>query len=217
MAKVINSVLGNVRGKIGDLVGGAARDAYGKVSTLRVWARPTNPNTAAQALQRNKFKASVQMTRNLGPSFYQTDWNRATGQLPGFQSLVGIFTDATDDTLTLTAPADTPLGTLHQPATITIAQGISTNEVDFTWTTEVGQNGDAADEVVLFAIRADDDTDGRYVTFEDDTSYTRTDGSGSLDMNEDDIAYVCGIYLRGTLGEPQGLSVCAWASVQTGT
>jgi len=217
MAKVINSVLGNVRGKIGDLVGGAARDAYGKVSTLRVWARPTNPNTAAQALQRNKFKAAVQMTRNLGPSFYQTDWNRATGQLPGFQSLVGIFTDSIDDTLTLEAPADTPLGTLHTPATITIATSVTTNQVTFTWTTEVGQNGDAADEVVLFAIRADDDANLRYLTFEDDTSYTRTDGTGELDMDEDDIPYCCGIYLRGTLGEPQGLSVCEWAVVSTGT
>ena len=216
MAKVEGSVIGDLVGTLSGVTFGKARTARGKAVTARKYASPSNPNTAAQSLQRNKFGDAVQIVRNLGPGFYQDDWNRAVQQLPGFQSLVGIMTDNLDASLDLGVPSDVPLGTLHQPDTISIAQGGNPGEILFSWSAELGDNGANDDAVICFAIRHEPDTDDDHPAFILSPEDARNGTSATIDVGENSIPYVCGIYLRSDLSEPANLCICTFAEADSG-
>jgi hypothetical protein len=138
-------------GKIGNVVFGAARDRSGKVVTAREFVKPSNPQTPGQTTQRNKFSQSLDIVREVGPDVYQGDWNRAIGQLAGFQSWMSIMLNAMDDNLDLTQPPTINLGTLHFPNTSNVAVGAA-GEADVTWSTDGGDNGTANDQLQVVAI-----------------------------------------------------------------
>ena len=216
MAILTGNVIGDPAGTVGHVVYGKARTRDGKVVTMRRWARPTNPRTAGQTSQRSQFADAVQTVRALGPSFYQVDWNRIDGQLPGFHSLMHLFLENINAAFIYQTPADVPMGTLHVPATQTIAQGPTIGLLDYTWSAEVGQNGDAADDVICFAVRAARDPADDHLAFIMDPELTRATSPGQIDTGESNEGYICGTYLRSTLGEPANLSICNWTFVNTG-
>ena len=96
MAILEGGIFSNPRGKTGGIVFGAARTRTGKKVTSRLLVPPSNPNTAGQQTQRGKFADALAIVRLIGSSFYQADWNRAIGQLPGFQSMTSVFLNALD-------------------------------------------------------------------------------------------------------------------------
>lgn len=216
MAKLEGNIIGDPSGTLGNVVFGKARTVDGKVVTMRRWARPTNPKTAGQTMQRQDFANTVQVTRDLGPGFYRIDWNRAVGQLPGFHSLMGIFLYAWDALGELEGPPDTPLGTLHVPDTFTIEPGATNGLLAYTWSDEVGDNGAVDDDVICFAIRSLAATDTHYTVYIMTPELTRATSPGEIDVTEPNVDYVCGMYLRSTLGEPAGLSTCIWEAVTSG-
>jgi hypothetical protein len=96
MAILEGGIFSNPRGKTGGIVFGAARTRTGKKVTSRLLVPPSNPNTAAQQVQRGKFAEALAIVRLLGSGIYQSDFNRSIGQLPGFQSVTSIFLNALD-------------------------------------------------------------------------------------------------------------------------
>ena len=155
MAVITGGVTGRPAGKLAGVIFGAARSRTGKVVTAREKVRPANPNTAAQQAHRNNFALGIASVRGIGPSEYQEYWNRAVGQLPGFQSLMSILMDVTSETGDLTAPPDTPLGDLHYPETVSVNGSMASGFFAFDWTTENGSNGTPADVPHIYLIPAD--------------------------------------------------------------
>jgi len=217
MAKLTSGILGTARGAIGPLVGSMARSRSGKVNTVRERVTPANPRSVAQTLQRNKMAEVTAVIRAIGPTIYQTEWDRGVEQLPGFQSLQSILMGDITDLFAFTAPPDTPLGTLHFPATLTIAQSGSAGEINITYTSENGSNGAAADELQVLAIRAERDTNDEHpvVTV---TDAAQRDGSPyALDVGENGEDYLVAVHFSSTLGDPADRSLAYWEVVTSGT
>ncbi len=144
---------GRPSGNVAGVIYGGARTRTGKVVTARELVFPSNPRTPDQLLQRRKFKQSLFATRHLAAALWQGYFNRGIGQLPGFQSMMSIILDNTDDAEEMTVPPDTPLGNLHFPETYTIVTGMGAPaEVDVTWSAELGLNGTADDLIRHFII-----------------------------------------------------------------
>ena len=203
MAKVKGGITGRPAGKVAELIFGAARTREGKAVTVREAVNPSNPRTAEQQAQRSKFSQALQVTKAIGPSIYQDDWNRSVGQLPGFQSWMSILLNNIDATDTLAAPADIQLGDLHYPDTVQATPGTQTGEIDVDWSSEAGANGTGADVAVAIAIEQSPDGQGvrQVVT---STAATRTDETATLQNLPTGSIFVVGLYFRGA-GSAEGL------------
>ncbi len=214
MAKVRGGVYGRPSGLTGGVVWGAARDRQGKVATMRAHVIPANPNTAAQQTQRTKFSDVLDVVRNIGPTEYQDAWNRSIGQLPGFQSLMSILLDNIDVTFGFSEPPDTPLGTLHFPGQLIYTPGPLSGEITADWTTELGQDGTAADIVHMFAIEADRDIDDEHPVIDASDSKTRTDATCLITGLDPATSYLTFFYLEGA-GTAAGINTLAQWDITT--
>ena len=214
MAKVRGGVYGRPSGLTGGIVWGAARDRQGKLATMRQHVIPANPNSAAQQVQRSKFDDCLQVVRAIGPTEYQDAWNRAIGQLPGFHSLMSILLDNIDSSFDFSAPPDTPLGILHFPGQLVIGVGSSSGEIDADWTTELGNDGTAADVVHLFVIEADRDVDDKHPVVDWSGTLTRNDASEVITGLDPATDYLTFFYLEGA-GTAAGINTLAQWDVQT--
>jgi hypothetical protein len=209
-------IFGRPSGQILDLVIGAARDRQGKVATVRGLVIPANPNTAAQQLQRGKFSDSLWVLRNWGPVVYQDDWNRAIGQLPGFQSLMSILMNNIDDLYQFTEPPDTPLGTLHFPSTWTPVQGVGADDVDITWSDELGSDGTAADKLQLIAVREGRDGSDEHPVVHVVDAAVRSDAAYTLDCGEATTHYIMSAWFQGVGTAEGSLTRAEWTAALTG-
>jgi hypothetical protein len=216
MAIITGGLHGRPAGNVAGVVYGAARTRVGKAVTARELVYPSNPQTAAQMLQRHIFMESLSATRNLGAGCWQDNWNRAIGQLPGFHSMMSILLNNTDSSEQFSAPADTPLGDLHYPDTVTITTGTgASGTIDVDYSTETGDNGTNADELALVLIGVD--AVGTYARrgVYNEGGATRTDGALVPGYGVADTDIICGVYFIGA-GTASGLlSPCKWYSVTT--
>ncbi len=196
---------GRPSGSVAGIIYGGARSRIGKVVTARELVFPANPRTAPQLLQRRKFKQSLFATRHLAAVLWQDYFNRAIGQLPGFQSMMSIILDNTDAAEELTIPPDTPLGNLHFPDTFSIDTGVAIpGSCDATWSAELGLNGTADDLFRIFAVSVlPEDTDQRG-TMVDISAVTRSETSLALVLPEGGTDYVFGAFFEG-VGLAEGL------------
>ncbi|MBA7577396.1 hypothetical protein ES708_19247 [subsurface metagenome] len=206
---------GRPSGSVAGIIYGGARSRIGKVVTARELVFPANPRTPDQLLQRRKFKQALFATRHLAAALWQGYFNRAIGQLPGFQSMMSIILDNTDDAEELTVPPDTPLGNLHFPDTFGIAAGPTIiGSVTATWTAELGLNGTADDLFRIFAVSVlPEDTEERGTAVEIGTT-KRSELELELTLPEAGFDYVFGSFFEGT-GAAEGiLSPCPY-EIQT--
>lgn len=217
MAKVTAGVLGIARGAIGPVVGSLARGRAGKVNTFRQRVTPANPKSAAQTTQRTKMADTTAVIRAIGPTIYQTEWDRGVEQLPGFQSLQSILMNVIDDSYVYSAPPETPLGTLHFPDTLTIATGGVGGEIDITYSAELGSNGNNADELQVIAIRAERDADDEHPVVTVTDAAARNGSPYTLDVTEQTTDYLVVVHFEGSLGDPADRSLAYWEVVESGT
>jgi len=214
MAKLVGGLHGRPAGNVGGVIYGAARTRTGKAVTARELVYPSNPQTAGQVLQRNKFKEALYAVRHLGPTLYQDDWNRAIGQLPGFQSMMSIILENTDASEDFNTPADTPLGNLHFPSSWAPVTGAgASGTIDITWNTGLGLNGTANDVLVVFGVQkleAAGQIRGSIVCA---TTEVRSDGSATVAMGSSNKVFqVCG-YFQGAGTAAGLLSLARWTEV----
>lgn len=212
MAVLQGGIFSRPAGKTGGIVFGAARTRTGKLVTSRLLVAPSNPNTAAQQQQRSKFTEALAIVRNLGAAIYQEDWNRAISQLPGFQSMMSIFLDAQDASKVLSAPPTINLGTLHYPDTGPTITDLGGQNLGVAWSDEVGSNGTANDDAVVFAIAADPAATPQARLVFTNLTNVRSDAASGIAVG---VAgdYLAALYFRGA-GVADGLlSLCKWGLV----
>jgi len=216
MAIITGGLHGRPSGNVAGVVYGAARTRTGKAVTARELVYPSNPQTAAQMLQRHIFSESLSATRSLAATVWQDDFNRAIGQLPGFQSMMSIILNGTNASEEFVAPADTPLGDLHFPDTFTCVTGAgvaTTVEVD--WTAELGGNSTVADKLHLIGISKD--PSGGY------TRYAINQNPGAIRSGLSSVPgfgvtatdIVVGAYWEGQGTAAGMISLCRWFDVTT--
>lgn len=204
MAKIPGGITSRPSGQLGNIIFGAARTPEGKVATAREAVDPSNPNTPAQQNQRSKFAQAVQATQDLGPGIYQEDWNRAIGQLPGFQSWVSMLLDNITDADLLEPPADRPLGNLHFPSTWSANTPPGAGGIEFSHDTGNGDNGTSSDEAVVVAIEADLPSGRDRDVVKISGGLPRSNGTIQFSVNQNGTDYVIGLWFRGA-GSADGL------------
>jgi len=210
MAKIVGGILGNPSGATGGLVFGSARSRLGKVVTARSKVSPSNPNTTAQQAQRTIFARSLYIVRGWTADLWQVYFNRAIGQLPGFQSIMSILMNNVGSTGLFDPPADTPLGSLHFPATVTWSSGAVAGDVKVTWSTEIGDNGTASDTFTLFVWARAASATVKYG--KSLATVLRSAGATGITISGLDTsgAYICGLFVSGA-GDAAGMiSKCVY-------
>lgn len=204
MAKIPGGITSRPSGKVGNIVFGAARTPEGKVATARQLVSPSNPDTPAQQAQRSKFQDALATTQNIGPDVYQDDWNRAVGQLPGFQSWMAVLLRNIDGSDVLQPPPDRPLGNLHYPDSVGMAVGTVSSAIEVAPSSETGANGTASDELVIVAIEEDLPANRERDVTVSIGDTTRGGGPYDLVVGQADTDYTVLVYLRGA-GSADGL------------
>lgn len=214
MAIITGGLHGRARGNVNGIIYGAARTRLGKVVTAREYVIPSDPKKPAQIIQRRKFKGSLYAVRHLGATLWTDDFNRAIGQLPGFQSMMSIILFNTDELFKLAVPPETPLGNLHYPATFTVVTGeLGPKSIDIDWSSEIGLNGTIDDDLVVFGIgQSETDPGVREGTNFVETA-KRSIGTLSPDTSQAEFVWIIGTYFKGA-GIAEGLlSPCNWYEV----
>jgi hypothetical protein len=211
MARIRGGITGRPSGTVANIVFGAARTREGKVVTARERVTPSNPRTTEQTEQRNAFSASLARVKRWGPSFYQEDWNRAIGQLPGFQSLMSLLLSNVDKAAGLfTQPAVVPLGDIPLPTGITIEKGLG-DTIQVSWSDTPPPGGLVANEVVYFAYPRLLEAVDSYIPTPERIPY---DGiPGTLGGLEPDGEYIVGLYVVGKAAQEGKLSQVYFTTV----
>lgn len=181
MSKLEGGIFSRPRGQTGGLVFGAARTRLGKAVTSRLKVIPSNPRTAGQVSQRNRFTQALDIVRAAAPSWYNAFMNRAVSQLPGFQSMMSVYTKAVQSDDTINPISDIPVGTLHFPDTFTATYNSSTGEVKANWSMETGSNGLNTDDLGFLVVESDGANPGKDRSVAKSLAdYGRGDGGSAL-------------------------------------
>jgi hypothetical protein len=198
MAIIEGGLHGSPSGSVGEITYSEARGRDGKVTTARQKSDPANPNTEAQQAQRTKFNEAVDITKRHTPAIYRSDWNRAVGDLPGFQSMVSVMTDNLAADYTLSAPSPVNLGSLDALANVNMTADPTADEVTISFDSDQGDIGTSNDSVVASAVRAGSAENQERPIELSIGSASRSSGSVSLSVpvNTGDT-YVGMIYARG--------------------
>jgi len=216
MAKIPGGITSKPSGKLGNIIFGAARTPQGKVATAREAVDPSNPNTSAQQAQRGKFAQAVSIVQDIGPEIYQGDWNRAVGQLPGFQSWQSILLNNLADDGTLSAPPTRPLGKLHFPDTWDAQPGDNAGYIKVSWSDETGDNGTDQDKQIVVAIEQEKPSSGDREVKTVVPPGGRTEGRTNVVDLKPDTSYLVCLYFRGKQSA-EGLLSSARFAVATST
>jgi len=215
MSKLEGGIFSNPSGKTAGIVFGAARTRQGKKVTARQLVPPSNPNTAAQQAQRGKFASVLDIVRFIGAVIYQSDFNRAISQLPGFQSMMSIYMNAMSDLKTLSVPPAINLGSLYPGAGLVATPG-GVGELDVSFTDPDGGNSALTDELSGFAIaldQADRDTLIGEVLL---NGSTREDSLLEFNNLTSGVEYLVGVYYRGSGVTLGSLSQVTWITGTAG-
>lgn len=180
MARLEAGIFSVPSGHNNGLIFGKARTPDGKKTTVREYVKPTNPRTTLQVEQRTKFQYAVALAKQMTPELNQLGWDRAVNDLPNFQSWVSIAVqNVSEATGKLSIFPGISLGNLHFPDTFSVSN--STDELDLSWSTELGSRGDGSDIAHVVAFTKSPAGDNNIYDVKFDNSKTRTDGS--LDMS----------------------------------
>ena len=211
MAIITGGLHGRARGNVNGIIYGAARTRTGKVVTAREYVMPSYSATTLQVYQRNAFKCALYATRYLAAALWQDDFNRAIGQLPGFQSMMSIIVKATDrETRIMTPPPDTPLGNLYCPAFVCEPHAAVAENIQITWDTGLGLNGTDEDVLKVFGVAKEGSEDGVRIAADFAEEATRVDGTLAVDTSESAFDWVIGCYFQGAGTAVGKLSVVKW-------
>lgn len=155
MAKLQGGIFSKPSGQTAGLVFGSARTREGKVATVREKVFPSNPQTTAQTNQRSKFSQTLGLVRLIGKAIYASLFNRAVGQLAGFQSLMSTFIKVMATDGSFTAPPTVNTGDVAQVTAITLSSdGVSGLDLEWSTSRTFGKT-DPADQVGWVIMSSD--------------------------------------------------------------
>jgi hypothetical protein len=216
MSRLTGGIFSKPSGQTAGVVFGQARTRQGKVVTARQLVVPTNPNTAGQQAQRGIFSYAKDIVRATTSGWYESAFNRAVSQLPGFQSMMSIMMRTIDSAGVVTAPSQTNLGSLDVLNVTSIVADASDGHVaiEFTNATPLkGSAGDLVYAVVIPKTAAKRAIQGNALTqlgvsTRDDTPIEITVPSIVAGDH-----FIVGIFVKGIAPNAGVFSPCVWTDV----
>ena len=213
-AIVTGGLHGRARGNVNGIVYGAARTRFGKVVTAREYVYPKAITDDKVLKQRVIFKCALYATQYLGATLWENDFDRAIGQLPGFQSMMSIILKSSDrDTREFSEPPDTPLGNLFAPDVEFTTHGTTAGSIKATWPGSLGLNGTDNDVLNFFGIERDGSAEGVRGAVDWTTSAIRSDLTVDIPTGSSSTNFVAGVYFQGAGVAVGKLSRCQYHAV----
>ena len=149
MGVILSGILSSVSGKVAGVVGAK----WKSVAYLRAYVKPANPDTAAQQVQRTKFKDTVDFAKPLVGQIFNTYTDPFQKNMSGFNYFIKRNIDKFTPTPSYTTVRITE-GPLSNPL-IGACTYVSPN-ITIPWTANNGNNGLDGDDT--FAAVYDDET-----------------------------------------------------------
>lgn len=150
MARIPQGILGGIRGRVGNIVGGSWKGInYIRSMPLSV----ANPNTTSQQAQRGKFAATVAVARLLLSELVSVVWDPFAREMSGYNHFIQQNIDAFL-TAGLSAPADFfgMRGILMGIDTPTVVSDASDNETTISWIDNTGLGDALATDDLFYVI-----------------------------------------------------------------
>jgi hypothetical protein len=150
MAVLSNGILGNVRQKVGGVVGSQWKNR----NTLRAYSKPANPNTVSQQAQRGKMSLAVAYIKPIVGTVLNVYADKFEREMSAFNRFIknniAKFVDPIDySTMALFTGKIAPL-TLEA----CIYDG-GTDTATFNWSSDLGTNGSLTDFVMAIVYNKD--------------------------------------------------------------
>lgn len=142
MGVILSGILSGVSGKVAGVVGGRWKDKH----YLRAYTIPANPDTAAQQVQRTKFKDAVNFAKPMVGQVFNTYTDKFQKSMSGFNFFIKRNIDIFDG-----APNFGNINITEGPlsfVTVTSAQYV-TDTVTVSYNPNNGNNGLDSDDVFL--------------------------------------------------------------------
>lgn len=147
MAKIPQGILGGIRGRVGNIVGGAWKGInYIRSMPLSV----ANPNTTLQQAQRGAFTQVVLTARLLLANLIATYWDPFARAMSGYNHFISINIDAfTTAGFTTFADFFSSRGILTGVVNLVGAFSVGGTSIDWTWTDNSGSGDALATDLVV--------------------------------------------------------------------
>jgi hypothetical protein len=141
MAKLRSGILGQMRGKVAGVVGGQWKN----VSYIREYVLPANPNTALQQAQRSKMADVVAFAKPLVGPIFNAYTDRFLKGMSGFNYFIKQNIAEFDGSPTYANIVITE-GKLSPIITTSAVYVSGSGQMQVTWSTNYGNNGEATDQ-----------------------------------------------------------------------
>ena len=211
--------------KITNIFGDRYSGQAGKAGVFATWKGrqyrrsyviPANPKSTSQVLWRSIFKCGLYATRHLGATLWENDFNRAIGQLPGFQSMMSIILLATDRvSRDLEEPPDTPLGNLYAPDVTFVTHGSVAGSITASWSGALGLNGTDDDVLNFFGIEVAGSAEGVRGALDWAATAVRSDLTMDITTGSSTTDWIAAVYFQGAGAAEGNLSRCQWHAVSS--
>jgi hypothetical protein len=163
MGILLNGILGSMTGKVSGVVGSKWKGR----NTLRAYAKPSNPNTAAQQTQRGLFSFCVATARLVLGTVIADYWDPFQSSISGFNAFVkkSLLAVTSESDYANIVMSDGSL----EGAAITGSQYV-TGVVNVEWNSGISGNGLSTDFAVGVVIDS-----ANNIAYVDDTGVARAD------------------------------------------
>lgn len=191
MAKILNGILGGGSGK----VGGVIMSSWKGIDTLKAYAIPSNPQSAGQTTQRNKFSGVLNFLQLILATVIQSYWDPFATAMSGFNRAMSVNLLAWA-TATAFDDAIVAEGNLEPETIASCTYNDATGDTVLSHSDNQLGNGAPTDSCVIVVVDTAND-----IAFVSDGITTRTEGGDTIDIGPDRIAANLKAYIffhRGT-------------------
>lgn len=151
MAILKNGILGGISGKVSGVVGSNWRG----LDVIRGYAKPSNPNTAAQQTQRSKFSVTVAFAKNILSSVINVYWLGKNAFMSPYNSFMKVNISLSDAINGITSSNKITSGSLEGASII--SANYSGSEITPTWLPNCYGNGLATDSALIVVYDREND------------------------------------------------------------
>jgi len=156
--QVLKSRYGHVFGKFESeqsvVSTGSARTREGKVMTMRLLRRASNPGTEKQAGQRKKFHLASAYAKRMGQWLSLNNILNFESGLVRYHLAMSLLLKNSNSDMMLSLPQKWRNGALHFPRQISFTQNPGALTYDMRYSTELGHNGLGSDRLWVFQLPA---------------------------------------------------------------
>ena len=203
MAKILNGILGGGSGK----VGGVIMSSWKGIDTLKAYAIPSNPQSAAQTTQRNKFTGILTFLQLILATVIQPYWDSFAVGMSGFNEAMRVNLLAWADD-TAFDDAIIAQGSLESETLIASTYDPALGDVVMNWAMSGLGNGLTTDNVL--AVIVDTVNNIAFVS----EAAVRQDDVSEFNIGADRVAADLKFYLSFTRGSGETLIVANSTFVQ---